>query len=102
MDSFQQQAQELLTIMNELQEFFEKKEVSGISGAGLVKIVLNCKYEVKMINIDKNLLVPDDVKILEDLITAAFNDAKQKIESIIAEESSKMPVGLPKIPGLPF
>ncbi|MDR2464084.1 MAG: YbaB/EbfC family nucleoid-associated protein [Holosporales bacterium] len=101
MDSFQQQAQTLLAKMTEFQELLGKKEVKGVSGAGLVEIVLNCKYDVKCISIDQNLLVPRDVKILEDLVAAAFRDATQKVATVLAEESERAHTEL-KIPGLPF
>ncbi|MDR0630961.1 MAG: YbaB/EbfC family nucleoid-associated protein [Holosporales bacterium] len=97
-----QQAQKLLAKMGEFQETLNNKEATGESGAGLVKIALNGKYELKHIRIDPSLLVPSDVEILEDLILAAFKDALQKINDFIASESSKMSSGLPKIPGMPF
>ncbi|MDR1208283.1 MAG: YbaB/EbfC family nucleoid-associated protein [Holosporales bacterium] len=97
-----QQAQKLLAKMTEFQEILNNKEVTGESGAGLIKVTLNGKYEVKHVKIDPSLLVPSDVEILEDLILAAFKDALQKINDFIASESSKISAGLPKVPGMPF
>lgn len=97
-----QQTQKLLSKMTELQEVLEKKEVVGESGAGLIKITLNCKNEIRLIKIDPSLLIPSDVEILEDLLIAAFREARQKVETVIAEESGKISTGLPKIPGMPF
>ncbi|MDR1907538.1 MAG: YbaB/EbfC family nucleoid-associated protein [Holosporales bacterium] len=99
MNSFQQ-AQKLLAKMNELQETLEKKEVTGESGAGLVKVVVNCKHDVKLVKIDPSLVVPSDIEILEDLILAAFRDAMQKVDEFAASEGSKISSGLPKIPGM--
>lgn len=93
-----QQTQKLLAKMNEMQEALEKNEVIGESGAGMIKITMNCKNNIKSIKIDPSLA--SDIEILEDLIVAAFNDAQKKVEAYVAEESSKMSLGLPKIPGL--
>lgn len=101
MSSFQQ-AQKLLAKMNELQEALAKKDFTGEAGAGLVKITMNGKYEVKYVKIDPSLLVPSDVEILEDLILAALRDALQKATDFVASESSKLSSGLPKMPGMPF
>jgi DNA-binding YbaB/EbfC family protein len=101
MSSFQQ-AQKLLAKMTEFQDALNNKEMTGESGAGLVKVTLNGKYEMKHVKLDPSLLVPSDVEILEDLVLAAFKDALQKINDFISSESSKISTGLPKIPGMPF
>lgn len=97
-----QQTQKLLAKMEEFQKALETKEAEGISGAGLVSVTLNGKNDVVKVHIDPSLLVPEDVEMLEDLVVAAFREARQKIETLVAEESSKMSAGLPKIPGMPF
>lgn len=96
------QTQKLLEQMQELQNKLEQSEVTGTSGAGLVKVTINCKNDAKMIKIDPSLIVPSDVEILEDLIVAAFNDARKKADEKIAEESGRLTSGFPKIPGLGF
>lgn len=88
--------------MEEFQKALEAKEVEGSSGAGLVAVTLNGKNDVVRVKIDPSLLVPEDVEMLEDLLVAAFREARQKVESLIAEEGSKMSAGLPKIPGMPL
>jgi DNA-binding YbaB/EbfC family protein len=90
-------AQEMQTNLQKAQEEVAKLEVVGESGAGLVKITMTGKHEVKAVNIDKSLLSGDDVEMLEDLIAAAINDATHKIEDV---SSSKMG-GIADIPGMP-
>jgi len=79
-------------------------EVDGASGGGMLKVRLNGKFELKSIKIDKALVDPNDVEVLEDLIVAAFNDAKVKVEAAMAEEMAKVTGGLNLPPGikLPF
>ena len=69
------QAQMMQKKMEEAQEKLAQQEITGTSGGGLVKITLNGKFEAKKIEIDKSLLVPEEVDILEDLILAAYNEA---------------------------
>jgi len=79
-------------------------QVSGQAGGGLVTITLNGKGEMRKVKIDPSLAQPGDVEVLEDLIVAAFNDAKAKVESHVNEEMAKITGGL-KLPGglnLPF
>jgi len=90
------QAQEMQENMKRMQEQLATLEVEGQSGAGLVKIQITCKYEVKRVTIDPSL-VGDDREMLEDLVAAAFNDASRKVESTIAEKMGGMTAGL----GLP-
>ena len=89
--------------MKRMQEQLATLEVEGQSGAGLVKIQITCKHEVKRVTIDPSLL-GDDREMLEDLVAAAFNDAARKVESTIAEKMSGMTAGLGLPPGfkLPF
>ena len=98
------QAQEMQAKMAEMQEGLDSLEISGGSGAGLVSITLNGKGEMRSIKIDPSLVNPDDVEMLEDLVAAAFNDAKAKVEAHVQEEMSKLTGGLNLPPGmnLPF
>lgn len=98
------QAQLMQTRMAAMQESLGKIEVSGQAGGGLVTITLNGKGEMRKVKIDPSLAQPGDVEVLEDLIVAAFNDAKAKVESHVNEEMAKITGGL-KLPGglnLPF
>ncbi len=104
LNQLMQQAQKLQEQMAEAQSKLAETEASGQSGAGLVKITLNGKGEMRGVQIDKSLLNPDEGEILEDLIVAAFHDAKQKIDTHTAEEMGKVTGGL-SLPGglkLPF
>jgi nucleoid-associated protein EbfC len=98
------QAQEMQGRMAEMQERLATAEVSGASGAGLVQVMLSGKGEVKRIQIDKSLMLPDEVEVLEDLLMAAFNDAKTRLDAHVAEEMQKLTGGM-KLPlglKLPF
>jgi DNA-binding YbaB/EbfC family protein len=90
------QAQLMQENMRRLQESLGTLEIEGQAGAGMVKIQMTCKHEVKRVSIDPSL-VGDDREMLEDLLVAAFNDAARKVESTVAEKMSGMTAGL----GLP-
>jgi len=90
------QAQQMQENMRRMQEQLVALEVEGQSGAGMVKVQMTCKYEVKRVTIDPSL-VGDDREMLEDLVAAAFNDASHRVEATIAEKMSGMTAGL----GLP-
>ena len=98
------QAQEMQKKMKELQEGLANLEVEGSSGGGLVKITVTGKGEVKKIKIDPSLMKPEESEILEDLIVAAFNEAKKRSEEASAEEMKKLTGGLNLPPGfkMPF
>jgi hypothetical protein len=98
------QAQQMQTRMAEMQAKLAEVEMSGQSGGGMVAAVMNGKGELKKITIDKSAVDPDDVEILEDLIIAAVNDAKNKIDAYSAGETQKMMGGIQMPPGmkLPF
>ena len=98
------QAQEMQKKMKELQEGIANLEVEGSSDGGLVKITVTGKGEVKKIKIDPSLMKPEESEILEDLIVAAFNEAKKKSEEASAEEMKKLTGGLNLPPGfkMPF
>ncbi len=98
------QAQQLQKKMAEAQEKLNEIEVEGSSGGGLVKIITTAKGSFKKISIDDSLIKIDEKEILEDLIVAAINDAKQKGETVAQEEMKSLTGGLPLPPGmkLPF
>ncbi len=98
------QAQEMQTRMAEMQERLAATEMSGSSGAGLVRITLNGKSEVKSVKIDQSLAMPNEIEVLEDLVMAAFNDAKARLDAYLAEEMQKLTGGLTLPAGfkLPF
>ncbi len=98
------QVQQMQTRMTELQERLAQVEMTGMAGAGMVEVTLNGKGEMRKVKIDKSLAQPDEVEVLEDLILAAFNDARQRVESHVAEETGKLTGGLNLPPGmkLPF
>lgn len=90
------QAQLMQENMRRMQEQLATLEVEGQSGAGMVKVQMTCKHEVKRVSIDPSL-VGDDREMLEDLLVAAFNDAARRVESTVSEKMSGMTAGL----GLP-
>ena len=98
------QAQEMQTKMQEMQERVAEAEATGVAGGGMVSVTLNGKNEMRAIKIDPSLADPDDMEIMEDLIVAAYNDAKTKIEAHVQEEMQKVTGGLNLPPGmkLPF
>jgi len=93
-------AQELQGRMQRMQEELAALEVSGQSGAGLVQITLNGKGEMRSVKIDPSLLKPDDAEIVEDLVVAAFQDAKGKVEAEMQKRMQDVAGGLPLPPGL--
>jgi len=98
------QAQEMQDRMAEMQERLAAVEVSGAAGGGFVQVTLTGKGEVKRIRIDKSLVQPDELEVLEDLLMAAFNDARSHLDTHVAEEMQKLTGGLKLPPGikLPF
>lgn len=90
--------------MERMQTEIAELEVAGVAGGGMVKVRLAGKGEMLGLSIDPSLFKEDDVEILEDLILAAHNDAKSKLEAAIAEKTREMTAGLPIPPGmkLPF
>ena len=97
------QAQAMQDNMKRAQDELALMEVEGVSGAGLVKVVMTCKHAVKRVTIDPSLLA-DDRDMLEDLIAAAMNDAVRRVESTTTEKMAGLTSGLPLPPGfkLPF
>ena len=98
------QAQEMQSRVEEMQNQLQTIEVTGESGAGLVTVTMTGKGMMRAINIAPSLAIPAEVEVLEDLIVAAVNDARQKAEDLAAEEMRKLTGGLSLPPGfkLPF
>ena len=97
------QAQQMQENMKKAQEEMASITVTGESGAGMVRIVMTCRHQVQSLEIDDSLL-GDDKEMLEDLVTAAFNDAIRKVETTIQEKFAGMTsgMGLPDGLKLPF
>ena len=97
------QAQQMQENMKQMQEKLATIEVEGQSGAGMVKVVMTCRHDVKSISIDDSL-IGDDKEMLEDLIAAAVNDAVRRVESTTQEKMAEMTGGMGLPPGmkLPF
>lgn len=97
------QAQQMQDNMKRAQEELAQTEVEGQSGAGLVKIVMTCRHDVKRVSIDDSLL-GEDKDMLEDLIAAAMNDAVRRVETTTQEKLSGIAGGMGLPPGfkLPF
>lgn len=98
------QAAQMQTRMQEMQAKLETIEMDGEAGAGLVRLTLNGKGELRKVHIDPKLLDPADSEMLEDLMVAAHRDAKTKIDTTMASEMQKITGGLQLPPGmkLPF
>ena len=95
------QAQAMQDNLKKAQEELALLEVEGQSGAGLVKIVMTCKHDVKRVSIDPTLLA-EDKDMLEDLVAAAFNDAVRRAEEVSQEKMGKLTAGMPLPPGMKF
>ena len=95
------QAQALQDNLQTAQDELGNIEVEGQSGAGLVKVTMTCKHDVKRVAIDPSLLA-DDKDMLEDLVAAAFNDAVRRAEQVSSEKMAKLSAGMPMPPGMKF
>ena len=97
------QAQQMQENMKKAQEELARIEVECQSGAGLVKVVMTCRHDVKRVSIDQSLL-GEDKDMLEDLLAAAINDAVRRVESTTQEKMAGLTMGMPMPPGfkLPF
>ena len=95
------QAQAMQDNLKKAQDELANVEVEGQSGAGLVKVLMTCKNEVRRVTIDPSLLA-DDKDMLEDLVAAAFNDAARRAEATSAEKMGKLTQGMPLPPGMKF
>ena len=95
------QAQQMQDNLKKAQEELARTEVEGQAGAGLVKVIMTCRHDVKRVSIDPSLL-GDDKDMLEDLVAAAFNDAIRRAEATSQEKMGKLTAGMPQIPGMKF
>ena len=93
-------AQEMQKKMQEIQDSLSNLEVEGTSGGGMVKVIMNCKNEVKKIDVNPSIIKQDDKTMMEDLIVAALNDAKSKAEEKSQDEMKKLTGGLGLPPGM--
>ncbi|MCK4493901.1 MAG: YbaB/EbfC family nucleoid-associated protein [Methylococcales bacterium] len=98
-----QQAQKMQDSVKKIQEEIESIEITGESGAGLVRIIMTGKREVRKVTIDKSL-VEDDTDMLEDLVASAMNDAVRKVNRLKKQKMEAVTAGLPIPPGfkMPF
>ena len=96
------QAQQMQENMKKMQDQLASVEVEGQSGAGMVKVQMTCKYDVRRVSIDESVM--DDKEMLEDLVAAALNDAVRKVETATQEKMAGVTAGLNLPPGmkLPF
>ena len=95
------QAQKLQAKMSKVQEELAEKTVEGSSGGGMVTVVANGKQEIMKIKIDPEVVDPEDIEMLQDLVIAAVNDSLKKAQEMISSEMGKLTGGL-NIPGLNF
>ena len=93
------QAQQMQARMQQMQDELGAAEVEGRSGGGLVCLVLDGKGQIKRVKIDPSLMRPDETEILEDLVLAAAQDAKGKVETLIADKMKDVTGGMPMPPG---
>ncbi|MBU8920377.1 MAG: YbaB/EbfC family nucleoid-associated protein [Bacteroidales bacterium] len=93
------QAQQMQTKMAEMQAKLAERTVESSSGGGMVKIVMNGQHEIISVNIDPEVVDPADVEMLEELVAAAVNEARSKVDEMVKGEMSSLTGGLP-IPGL--
>lgn len=98
------QAQQMQDNLKKAQEALAGVEVEGQSGAGLVKVVVTCRNDVKRVTIDPSVLADGDKEMLEDLVVAAMNDALRRAEQTASERMGSVTAGLPLPPGfkMPF
>lgn len=99
MQDLMRQAQKMQQKMTEAQAELEKTEIEVTSGGGMIKVIMDGKYNLKSIKIDKEAVDPDDVEMLEDMIVAAIKEAHSKVSKMSEDSMSKLTGGM-KIPGL--
>ena len=99
MGNMMKQAQKLQTQMLKLQEELAEKTVEASAGGGMIKVVANGRQQILSIQIEKEVVDPDEVEMLQDLMLAAVNDALQKSQEMVSAEMSKLTGGM-NIPGL--
>ena len=97
-------AKEMQVKFEAMQDEIATLEATGQAGGGLVTVTLSGKFEMKSLKIDPSLFKEDEVEILEDLLLAAHNDAKGKVEAVMQQKTRELTAGMPIPPGmkLPF
>ena len=99
MSKLMKQAQQLQTKMAQLQEELGEKTIEATSGGGMVKVVANGKQQILSIQVEKEVVDPEDVEMLQDLIVAAVNEALSRSQAMVNEEMGKLTGGM-NIPGM--
>lgn len=99
MSALMQQAQQFQGRMQQMQEELAKQQVTSTVGGGMVSVTVNGRHQLLNISIDREVVNPDDVGMLQDLVAAAVNDAMGKAQEMIQQETSKLTGGI-KIPGM--
>eukprot|EP00767_Chilomastix_cuspidata_P000122 gnl/Chilomastix_cuspidata/10293.p1 GENE.gnl/Chilomastix_cuspidata/10293~~gnl/Chilomastix_cuspidata/10293.p1 ORF type:complete len:108 (-),score=4.20 gnl/Chilomastix_cuspidata/10293:87-410(-) len=99
MNQMMKQAQKLQAKMAKMQEEVGEKTVEATAGGGMVKVVANGKQQILSIDIEKEVVDPEDVEMLQDLVTAAVNDALNKSQEMVSKAMSQITGGM-KIPGM--
>jgi len=104
LDDILKMAQNVQGELKKAQDALDSLEVEGAAGGGLVKVRATAKGRILGVDIDPSLLKPEDKQMLEDLVIAAFNDARAKADQVSSQEMAKMTAGIPLPPGfkLPF
>ncbi|PKM86519.1 MAG: YbaB/EbfC family nucleoid-associated protein [Firmicutes bacterium HGW-Firmicutes-12] len=100
MQKMMKQVQKMQADMAKLQEEMVNKQVEATAGGGAVKIVMNGKQEVQQLVIDPEVLNPEDVEMIQDLLTAAFNEALRKSQDMVSQDMNKITGGMKMPPGL--
>jgi DNA-binding YbaB/EbfC family protein len=103
MGNMMKQAQQMQERMQKVQEELASLEVTGQSGAGMVKVTMTCNHNVRRVDIDESLM-SDDKDMVEDLVAAAFNDAVRRVQETSKEKMADVTGGMPLPPGfkMPF
>jgi DNA-binding YbaB/EbfC family protein len=101
LNALMKQAQKLQSEVNRVQEELAKLECEGTAGGGLVTVTVNGSFEVVRVKIDKSVVDPNDVGMLEDLVTAAINAAGNKVRETSKDRMSSVMGGLGGLPGMP-
>lgn len=96
------QMQKMQAGIEKMQEELANKTVEATAGGGMVRVVANGRQEIVEIKIDREVVNPDDVEMLEELVLAAVNQAREKVEKLQQESMAGLTAGLPPIPGLKF
>ena len=102
MNNLMKQAQKMQRQMEEAQKELEEKEVTASAGGGAVEVTVSGKHEVTKVKLSEEVVDPEDIEMLEDLIMAATNEAFRQLDEISADSMSKITGGMSGLGGLPF